>query len=220
MPIEDAIPTNAPTENKADELDPFISEASRGASQRIFNGDTPYPPVPVNEVLDGPKEKIVPKNQLTKSEVVKRISVGALGVATAATLGAGLAHTLGPDPSAAVSEYADEKDKANTLQNTMLDTNLEGTFSTSDVLGEITIPENGGVLAPAEAFLGDNVTSDNFDVLQRSAVNQGTVQPGQKFTVVKADVDGNAENGKEFIVVDQTQINHGKITELPPVDTH
>ena len=104
----------------------------------------------------------------------------------------------------------------------------QGMFTIEDVVDSFTIEQGSGVEDPALAVIEKSIGTDLYndlkpqfyDALGASIDLLGTVQPGQELTVVEADVDPEANNGNEYLVVKPTQINHGNVTELPSPDTH
>lgn len=175
-------------------------------------------------IVDDPNTNIHEAEINDDASFLRRAGKGALAlglVAGAAGLGAGAATVTEQLQDSAAASVIEIEKAHEAQQLTALDENLNATYPVESVIGEITIPEYGSTIeGEVRGVLGDNITADDYDVFLRSAQNQGSVQPGQSFSIVKADVDNNTTNGDETFVVKQTQVNHGVATELPTPETH
>lgn len=106
---------------------------------------------------------------------------------------------------------------------------IEASYDSENVRGDtITIEQGGDLIGPAvfnvKSFLGEETYNEVkpliYDTLELSAKLQGTVQPGDRFNVIETDLNPEANDGNEYIVVEETKVVHSNITELPSPETH
>lgn len=106
---------------------------------------------------------------------------------------------------------------------------IEASYDDKDVIGDPIVLEQGGdLIGPAlfniKTVLGEETYGDVkpliYDSLQLSATLHGTTQPGDRFNVVETDLNPDADDGNEYIVVKEDKIIHSDVTELPSPITH
>lgn len=105
---------------------------------------------------------------------------------------------------------------------------IEASYDSKDVIGNtISIEQDGDLIGPSianiKSVLGESTYNDTeplfYKTLQLSAQLHGTVQPGERYNVVETDINPEADDGNEYIVVQENKIVHSDITELPSPET-
>lgn len=110
---------------------------------------------------------------------------------------------------------------------------IEAQYDAKDRIGQtITLEQGDSLIGPAlfniNSVLGDELFEDSkplfYDTLQLSIQlhNEvsGVPQPGDRYNVVETDINPEANDGNEYIVVKENQIVHTDVTELPSPETH
>lgn len=106
---------------------------------------------------------------------------------------------------------------------------IEASYDSQAVIGDTIVLEQGGnLIGPAgvniQSVLGEETYNDVkpliYDTLELSAKLQGVVQPGDRYNVVETDINPEANDGNEYIVVQENKVVHSDVTELPSPETH
>lgn len=168
--------------------------------------------------------------EIQKDDFLKKAALTAgagLALGAAITVAVGQNNQRAENADAAAALYAEKAQKSAEYVLSAQEM-AKGMFSIEDVVGSFTVEQGSGLEGPALAVIENSLGTDLFndtkplfyDALRASIDLHGTVQPGDEKTVVEADIDPEANNGNEYLVVNQDQINHGTVTELPSPDTH
>lgn len=156
-------------------------------------------------------------------------TTGAAVLLTGATIGVvGQEAQRGANADAATASYEAstqaEKEHVDSISEA-----INADYDSKSVIGDTIVLEQGGnLIGPAEFNLKSEFGEEKYaefkpliyDTLELSAKLQGTVQPGDRYNVVETDINPEANDGNEYIVVKEKNIVHSDITELPSVETH
>lgn len=102
-------------------------------------------------------------------------------------------------------------------------------YDAESIIGDtITLEQGGDLIGPAvvniKSVLGEETYNDVkpiiYDTLELSAKLQGITQPGDQYEVIETDLNPEANDGNEYIVVEEKNVVHSNITELPSPETH
>lgn len=166
-------------------------------------------------------------NRILNSPVTK---VAAIGVAGAVVLSTAIgqaqqrnaiaeqANTLSEEKATEITNYKDS------IQNA-----IESDYDAKQSIATISVGEGGSLgeagLEAIHEAIGDaeyNTIHNRIYSPLMDSVKQreGAVQPGEKFEVVKTDINPDAHDGDEYIVVAQNQVIHTDIDSLPAPETH
>ena len=106
---------------------------------------------------------------------------------------------------------------------------IEASYDSEAVIGDTIVLEQGGnLIDPAEYNIKSEFGEEKYaefkpliyDTLELSAKLQGTVQPGDRYNVVETDINPEANDGNEYIVVQENKVVHANVTEIPSPETH
>jgi len=142
-----------------------------------------------------------------------------LGVGVTAWAGGTAAHHNDAEA------YAAELSKATTEQNETYYETIENAvnadYDSSALVGNIDVSQGDSLGGLGEGLvidaLGDDIYNDIksriYNPLYDSAKLHNS-QPGDTYSLVETDLDPEADNGNEYIVVEPTHIVHPSVTEL------
>lgn len=169
----------------------------------------------------------------TSSEVIARRAAAAGLAITAGGIGFGIGHEVGennasspPDiesaPGISAERISDEK--AQELVDQM--------YPAESVIGSFSIPDNSvSVYDSAVAVVQDHIGIEAYNgnkeainnILLPTSKKVSLLQPGDERAVVETDLDPEANNGYEYIVVKMDHLVHqlaeGELLESPTTDT-
>ena len=140
-------------------------------------------------------------------------AIGELGQPTAAQRAA-YEHQSLIDAKAA--SYEDSISKA-----------INATYDSKAKIGEIDITLGESLLDPSInaviAHIGEDAyhqhKSQIYDALKNSTLRLNP-QPGEKYAIVEIDIDPAANNGDEFVTVDNSHVLASEGTQIPAPNTH
>lgn len=149
-------------------------------------------------------------------------------ITAAAVAAAGQAGQRQANVEAATASQVAERE-ANEAYTNSIALAIEASYDSKAVIGDtITIEQGGDLIGPAIVNLKAELSEATYnevepliyDTLELSANLQGIVQPGDRFNVVETDINPEADDGNEYIVVKENKIIHSDITQIPSPETH
>lgn len=169
-------------------------------------------------------------SEIPKDDFLKKAALTAgagLALGAAITVGVGQNNQRAANAEALAALNAEQAQKSAEYVLSAQEV-AKGMFSIEDVVGSFTVEQGSGLEGPALAVIEKSLGSDLYhetkpffyNALKASIDLHGTVQPGDEKSVVEADIDPEADNGNEYLVVNNDQINHGVVDELPTPETH
>jgi hypothetical protein len=104
---------------------------------------------------------------------------------------------------------------------------INAQYDQSDLVGNVNAPEGGSLgeegLALVETALGSDVYDDIKDRIYSPLMDssaQYIPQPNETFSVVEVDINPEANDGDEYVLVKPDHVVNSNITELPTPETH
>lgn len=163
----------------------------------------------------------------------KIVGVGLAGViavgGTAYAAGQGYQRDAAAHAAETLQAQADQKKAEYT--NSIAQA-IDAQYDAKDSIGSVSVGQGGSLgeagLEVVHKAVGDTeynaihdrIYSPLMDSVTQRATSGQTVQPGEQFEVVKTDINPEAHNGDEYIVVPENQVVHTNINGIPTPETH